>query len=137
MSEHLTPDALDAYVVGELQGEAAQRLEDHAAACDACAQALARAAALDQSMTGAARALERSTPRRSFPKRLALAGGLAAAAALLAVLTRHPTPAQRRSPPPVVALLDEPMDPSRAPLLDGPMDESRTHLTLQSPGAMP
>lgn len=55
-SQHLTPEACEAFVRGELAGQALVALEAHVAACAPCAQALTREARLEESLHAVARA---------------------------------------------------------------------------------
>src|SRR5262249_26427406 len=102
MSDHTwTLENLDAYAAGGLEPDERERLEQHAAACAACAQGLREAQAVDQALTALfvpvrpAPALEdrlirglwtkRSRPWRPLPWAVRIALG-AAAVLLVGVL---------------------------------------------------
>jgi anti-sigma factor RsiW len=90
---HATAAELEAYVMGALAGSSAEALEDHAAACDACAAALAREASLEIAFEQVAKQAAQVPVAR--PVRAATYGAvgfLAVAAAVVVWLGRAPGP---------------------------------------------
>jgi len=146
---HATAAELDAYVVGSLEGAEAMRLEDHAAVCDRCARALENAAALEQTLAQAARALEPRRPdawstkaelparSRSTARRAAFVAMAVAASLLLAVAlttsrgrsndVRMPTAPQLslNAAPSVASLEAAPLAMNRAPPRMAPDEDPR------------
>jgi hypothetical protein len=89
MNAHATQAELELYVVGALEGPAAEALEAHCASCPACAGGLAREARLEIAFEQVARRAARAPSRR--PARAAAygaAGVLAMAAAAMLWLGR-------------------------------------------------
>lgn len=87
MSSHPTPEQLEQYVLGALDGAGGLELEAHLGACPACTAALAREARLELGLAEAARLPTPLLARRRRWVGVAAAGsGLAAAAAAALVL---------------------------------------------------
>ena len=74
-SQHLTSEACEAFVRGELAGQALVALEAHVAACVPCAQALTREARLEESLYVVARADAGAPGERHRPAAAARGGG--------------------------------------------------------------
>ncbi|MBF5045970.1 zf-HC2 domain-containing protein [Aggregicoccus sp. 17bor-14] len=119
---HFTRDDAEAYVLGALEPARAAALEEHVAACDACARLLQVEALLEEdlrqvaaSSPGMGGKLLRLPAARLARRVLAPVGALAAAAALAFLAVRHEAPAPL--PTPEVA--------RRAPITELPQVEPR------------
>jgi anti-sigma factor RsiW len=90
MSGHLTPEALELYILGALDAEPSLALEAHAATCTACAAALQREARLELGLLEVARAPASLQGFRRRRLQLGVAGLAAAAAAAVLLLLVQP-----------------------------------------------
>ncbi len=108
-TSHLSRDDLALYVMGALEPEPSAALEQHVAACSACAAALAREARLEVALHEVGASLERprARPTRSIRRAAiaALAGAGALAAGYLAWIARpgHGDSARAAERPSIVA----------------------------------
>ena len=97
MSDHPSPETIEAYVMDSLPEEEAEALEVHAAVCDSCAARLRREAQLERRLhqLGALAAERPEAPRRIWPVVVAAVAMAAAAASVMWL--RSPTDAVDRA----------------------------------------
>ena len=106
MSDHLSADSLEAYVIGALEDTEASAVEQHVAECHACAVRLQREAALEVAFTAVVTAPKPSRlPRVHAPAAVGAALAMAAAMLLwLAPRGEHAPQSTEEAPPAVVDL---------------------------------
>lgn len=109
---HLTPSAVEQYILGALDPELERKLEAHTLVCEACARLLQQEALLEEQLREVASTAPREDnvirPARWRVGRVAaMAGAAVAAAAVLALVVSRPAPVESQPVPealPVLAL---------------------------------
>ncbi len=111
VDRHLSPEALEAYVIGAMDEVGCAELEAHVASCASCEARLQHEARLDLAFTAIAEREEAARPRRTahFAAPLAITGSALAMAAamILFILPRQEVeraPSVEEAPPVAVEI---------------------------------